>query len=299
MGLPLNNTGMEILCSEGFEIINGRCLPIDSITSSTEIETSSNPSENIIIHEEKPATKITGACPKGTEHGKHGICQEIEHFDTTEVTDKSTTDLNEHGGSVEDLKGCPQGTEPDEQGACQETKPFKPTKTGTDPKSLLNKDGSCPDNYKMIDGQCLYIKPKINRTLYPSGLPANNDVSILKRPRSGNDESSKVELVPVLADNSCPEDTEYSEYGLCRKRIHLSNSNLHIKPDGSCPDNFELINGKCSHKNFKIQVKPGFPTTTSVSESTKHVEEEFNNDKFLKSTTTAYEFQPEATSSPF
>jgi len=251
-------------------MINGQCLPIHTVTSSTEIETSSNPSENMLIHEEQSSAelnipKITGACPEGMEHGNHGICQEIQPSETTEVTDQSTTDLNEHVGGVEDIKGCPQGTQPDEQGACQETIPSISTKIATDPKLLLKQDGSCPDDYKMIGGRCLYVKPKPNSTLYPSGLQADQHVSIVTRPKIGNDESSKAELVPVLPDNSCPEGTEYSEYGLCQRRILLSNSNPHIKLDGSCPDDFELINGKCSYKTFKVPSQVGLSTTTTVN----------------------------------
>jgi hypothetical protein len=290
MGLPLNHTVTGTLCSEGFKMINGQCIPIYSVTSTTEIETSSNPSENMLIHEEQSATeliipKITGACPEGMEHGIHGICQEIQPSETTEVTDQSTTDLNEHVGGVEDIKGCPQGTQPDEQGACQETIPSISTKIATDPKLLLKQDGSCPDDYKMIGGRCLYVKPKTNSTLYPSGLQAAHHVSIVPRPKSVNDESSTAELVPVLPDNSCPEGTEYSAYGLCQKHTHLSNSNFHVTANGSCPDDFQLINGKCLYKNSKIQTKPIFTTTTSISETTTLAEEALNNNKLLESTT--------------
>jgi len=310
MGLPLNHTAVEESCSKGFEMINGQCMPIDSMTTTIEIETSSNLSKNMIVHEEQPVTelntsKISGACPEGMKHGKHGICEEIQPSGTTEVTVELTTELNENEGGVENPKGCPKGTEPDEEGACQETKPSKPTKIVTDPKDLLKKDGSCPDNYKMIDSQCLYIKPKTNSTLYPGGLSADDSVSNGIRPKSSIDESSKVELVPVLSDNSCPEGTEYSEYGLCEKRIRLLNSNPRMKADGSCPDDFELINGKCSYKHAKTPNQAELSTTTttkSMSENTTPAKEVFTNDELPKSTTTvgkssAYESQ--TTSSPF
>ncbi len=301
---------MEESCSKGFEMVNGTCMPIDSTTIITEFETSSNPSENITVHEEQPVIelhtpKILGACPTGMKHGKHGICEEIQSSSTTKVTVQLTTDLNEKEGGVDNIKGCPEGTEPDEEGACQETKPYKPTKIVTDPKILLNEDGSCPDNYKMIEGRCLYIKPKINSTLYPSDSTANNGVLNGIRPKSSIDESIKFELVPVLPDNSCPEGTEYSEYGLCQRRIHLSSSNLHMKADGSCPDNFELINGKCSYKNVKVPSLAELLTTTtikiSISGNTTSAKEVFTNDKLPKSTTTVgeSEYESQTTSSPF
>jgi hypothetical protein len=251
MGLPVSSTIVEKTCSEGLEIINGKCVPKYSTTISTEIETS----ETMIIHDEEPVTELnipkkSGGCSKGM---KHGICEEIQLPNTTEVNIELTT---ENVGGVENIKGCPKGTEPDEQGACQEIKPTNSTKTITNLKVLLNKDGSCPDNYKIIEGRCLYIKSKINSTLYPGD-------STRLQTRNGVEQSSKVELVPVLPDNSCPIGTEYSEYGLCQKHAHASNLNPRLKPDGSCPNDFELINGKCTYKNSKIHV-PSESTTRKI-----------------------------------
>jgi len=215
---------------------------------------------------------------------------------TTEITDEVTTELNENVGGVENPKGCPDGTERDEQGYCQSIKPSNSTKLITDPKLLLKKDGSCPDNYKMIEGRCLYIKPQTNSTLYSGDSTGDEIISDIK-PKSGSDESSKIELVPVLSDNSCPEGTVYSSYGLCQKRARPSSANLLMKPDGSCPDDFELIDGKCSKKNPKILVESGLSTTTGRTvESTTLVR------KLFKSTTivgeSVYEPEAEATSSP-
>jgi len=376
MGLPLNDTVVKESCSEGLKWVNGKCMPMEFMTTTMEIETSSNLPEHMIIHEEKPVTELYtpkkfGACPEGMKHGEHGICEEIKHFDTTEVTVELTTELNEkkggvehikdcpegmkhdehgiceemkhfdttevtvklttelnekksgvenikdclkgmkhgeHGiceeikhfdtmevpvklttelnekeGGVENVKGCPDGTEPDEEGACQESKPSKPTKMINDPKTFLNKDGSCPDNYKMIEGQCLYIKPKTNSTLYPSGSSSDDNLSTGIRPKVGIDESSKFELVPVLSDNSCPEGTEYSEYGLCQKRLRVSSSNLRMKPDGSCPDDFELINGKCTEQKVKVPSQSGFLTTTiSMPVDSTPNKEDLSNDEIPK-----------------
>jgi hypothetical protein len=307
MGLPLNDTTVEESCSKGFEIVNGKCMPIDSTTTITEFETSSNSSKNMIINEEQPVTelytpKIVGACPEGMKHGQHGICEKIQSSSTPKVTLELTTDLNDKQGGVDNVKGCPEGTETDEEGACQQIKPYKPTKIITDPKTFLKGDGSCPDNYKMIEGQCLYIKPKTNSTLYPSDSTADNRVLDGIRPKSGIDESTKFELVPVLSDNSCPEGTEYSEYGLCQRRIHLSSSNPRMKADGSCPDNFELINGKCSYKNVQVSSLAGLSTTTiSISGNITPAEGVFTGDKLPKSTTTVGEsaYESQTTSSPF
>jgi len=260
MGLPVNITVVEETCSEGFELIDGKCTSINSTTISTEVESSSLTSEEMIIHEEEPVTELNlpkkfGACPEGMTRGEHGICEEIQSLVTTEVNVELTTVPNENVGGVENIKGCPEGTESGEQGECEETKPSNSTKMITDPKALLNEDGSCPDNYKMIEGRCLYIKLKTNSTSYPGGSIVQENVSILLQPKTGIEQSSKVELVPVLPDNSCPEGTEYSEYGLCQKRIHGFDSNPRMKPDGSCPDDFELIDGKCTYRNSKIHIQ--------------------------------------------
>jgi len=287
MGLPLNNTVVDTSCLEGFEMMNGQCMPINDKLNGTEIESVSLPSKDIVVYEEEPVTHINtpirdGACPEGWEHGEHGICQEIKLVDTTEVTVELTTYLDKNLGNDENLGRCPEGTEHDDQGACQEIKPSTPTKLITDPKVLLKPDGSCPENYKMVEGRCLYVKPTTNSTLYSSELKTGDNVPNGMRPKSGTDKTAKVELVPVLSDNSCPEGTEYSEYGLCQKRIDSSSSKLVMKADGSCPDGFELINGKCSYKNSKIQGQTGFTTTIRTVESTTFDPKSIINDEVAK-----------------
>jgi sulfur carrier protein ThiS len=292
MGLPVNTTTEKETCSVGFKMIDDKCMPMDSMTTTVPLEHSSTTTQPMIIHEKQKFTKLNvpkryGSCPEGMKHGKHGICQKIQSFNTTKVMVETTTELYENVGGVETIKGCPEGTKPDEQGACQSIKSSNSTKNITNPKLLLRKDGSCPDNYKMIDGRCLYIKLKTNSTLYPNGVNGQDSVSTLMQPKTGVDESSKVELVPVLADNSCPEGTEYSEYGLCQKHAHVSNSNPRMKPNGSCPDDFELINGKCTYKNSKLHVSLESTTTPKMMrtpESTTPVEDFVRTEKFSTST---------------
>jgi sulfur carrier protein ThiS len=309
MGLPVNTTTVKETCSVGFKMIDDKCIPRDSMTTTVPFEHSSTITQPVIIREEQNFTKLNvpkrfGSCPKGMKHGKHGICQKIQSFNTTKVMVQSTTELYENVGGVETIKGCPEGTTPDEQGACQSIKSSNSTKKITNPKSLLRKDGSCPDNYKMIEGRCLYIKLKTNSTLYPNGVNGQGSVSTLIQPKTGVDESSKVELVPVLADNSCPEGTEYSEYGLCQKRARVSNSNPRMKPNGSCPDDFELINGKCTYKNSKMHVPLESTTTPKIMrtpESTTPVEDFIRTEKFSTSTVAVepdYEPQSKPTKTP-
>jgi len=303
MGLPVNNTFVDKSCSKGFELIEGQCTPINSELND-EIESSSFTPETVIIHEDKPvAVEIvrikTGACPQGMKHGQHGICQEVKFSETTEATFNATTVTDKNLESEQfPKKGCPNGTEPDEQGACQEIKPFNSTKIVTDPKVLLKKDGSCPDNYKMVEGRCLYIKPKKNSKLVSNYLAADDNV----RPKSVNDEGIKLESVPVLSDNSCPEGTEYSEYGLCQKRIRPLSSGVAMKSDGRCPDNYELINGKCSQKKSKVQSLLELTTKISKSESPEPNAGQINNDKSTIETPIVdeshTELQLEATSAP-
>jgi hypothetical protein len=304
MGLPVNNTFVDKSCSKGFELIEGQCTPINSELNDNKIEPSSFTTEKMIIDADKPVAVEnvpikTGACPQGMNHGQHGICQEIKFSETTEATLNATTDTDKNLESEQfPKKGCPTGTEPDEQGACQEIKPLNSTKIVTDPKFLLKKDGSCPDNYKMVEGRCLYIKPKKNPKLATNYLEDDDNV----RPKSVNEEGTKLESVPVLSDNSCPEGTQYSEYGLCQKRIRPLNSGVAMKADGRCPDNYELINGKCSQKKSKVQSLLDLTTKISKSESPKPNAEQINNDKSTIETPIVdeshTELQSEATSAP-
>lgn len=288
MGLPFNSTVTEEPCLEGFEMIKDQCMPIKSQLNSTEIESTSLPSKNLVVNEEKPVVELStpvkyGACPEGMEHGEHGICQQIKPLDTTEITIESTTDLHENQDGEEHLGRCPEGTVHDEQGSCQEIKPLNPTKLTTDPKVLLKEDGSCPENYKMVEDRCLYVKPKINSMLLPNELIAGDRILNDMRPKSGNDASAKIELVPVLSDNSCPEGTVYSAYGLCEKRIRPTSSNLAIDPDNNCPRDFELINGKCLYKNPISQGQTELLTTISMVESTTFDAKPISNNELPKS----------------
>jgi len=254
MGLPVNDTVVEKSCLDGFKLIKGQCVPLDYKSNVNGVESSSFSPERITINEKKPVLKEDeprkfGSCPEGMKHGEHGICQTIKDFDTTEMPVESTTNDDENSGPEVNLHKCPEGTEHDEQGACQETKPSVSEKTPIDLKTLLKKDGSCLDNYKMIDGRCLYIKPKINSTLYPGDLTNGDHLSSGIRPKSGNDETIKSEVVPVLFDNSCPEGTEYSENGLCQKRLRPVDSKVPMKIDTHCPTDSESINGKCVYKS--------------------------------------------------
>ncbi|CAF0827809.1 unnamed protein product [Adineta steineri] len=143
-------------------------------------------------------------------------------------------------------RGCPEGTRPDERGYCLEIKPSRLTKDIFNPKMLLAKDGSCPRNYVMIKELCYYVKPKKNlllMSLFSSSgdIFSSNDF----RTKKYTDDSIKYEYVLVLADNSCPEGTEHSDYGLCRRRVYPTMSNKFIKVDGHCDADYEFLDGKC------------------------------------------------------
>jgi hypothetical protein len=348
---------VEERCSEGFEKIDGHCIPISVTTSTHTIESETHHTEPLILHEEQPITtltpvKISGRCPEGMEHGEHGICQEIklsENITTTEINIKSTTDVNNDkhkevnlkdcpegakrdkdgvcqeiklsstttpiieskilpkedepclGGMKHDKDGickeiklsesttttednivsttdvnddkrkevnlmeCPEGAKRDEDGSCQPIQPSSTTKPITDPKILLKEDGSCPDDYKMIEGRCLYVKPKTKSTLPLK--TSDDDVSSIQ-PKVGKD-ISQYELVPVLADNSCPEGTEQAEFGLCQKRVP------------TCPIGSEFLDGKCLPK--RLPSGPKFTTSTSIPETTP-IQRPIDHDELTKST---------------
>jgi hypothetical protein len=293
MGLPVNDTVVEELCPKGHEIVKGECIPIDSKSIDHEIESSSLPYENIEVHEEEPVTEVNilkkmGACPEGYEHGEYGICHEITHVGTTEITTESTTDFDEKLSGEEHLRGCPKGTERDEDGYCREINPSKPRKLITDPKVLLKNDGSCPDNYKMVEGQCLYVKPKVNSKLSSNYVSVDDNVSNSFLSKS-DDENVKYELVPVLSDNSCPQGTEYSEYGLCKKRLRLSTASFSRETVVSCPADHTLINGKCTFIEKPI-------TTDELPQSTSSIKSTTEHDVIEKPD---LELRPEVTSTPF
>jgi len=133
----------------------------------------------------------------------------------------------------------------------------------------------------MVEKQCLYITD-INSTGSSIGLTSANKVSPRIQSRSGNGESIKVELVPVLPDNTCPPGTENSEYGLCRKTVRP------VVAKRPCPDNYELIKGKCTHKTVKVPTRSESTTIASnidMLESTTFVEKPIRKGEFIKSTT--------------
>jgi len=213
--------------------------------------------QETVVAKKDPERPKDGACPEGMVHGEHGRCQKVELTETTtvpkdmELTETTTVrKIN--------LNDCPKGTKKDEQGSCQEIEPTDTKKVTTDPKMFLEKDGSCPLNYKMVNGTCLYIKPKLSPPLYPVLLNG-------AKPKSGNAEIFEYEQVPMNADGSCPEGTEYSGFKSCQRRISPSKSKFDIKADGKCPADFELIDGKCRSKNSKEKDQSSEALTTSAS----------------------------------
>jgi hypothetical protein len=292
MGLPVNETVVEKQCLEGFKMIDGKCMPINLKTNVDEVK----PSLPIIKPKtlpEEPALEKEHACAEGMEYDKDGICQEILSFTTIPTitvepmpvvkkdpvillgscaegmkhgkhgicepmdTIEVTTVFSEILDHTENLLGCPEGTKHDAEGACQEIEPATTVKLTIDPKFFLKEDGSCPEDYKMAQGKCVYINSK-SKSIYPglkNKFPVNHVIA-----KSGNEESAMFEKVTMLPDNSCPEGTEYSEFGLCQKRI---NSTLNMKPDGTCLGDFELIDGKCTLKKSKIEDEFLLPTTAS------------------------------------
>lgn len=233
------------------------------------LSTTENPVTQSILVTELNTIQKLGACSEGMEHGEHGICRPIKVPVTTEINIQSTTDLNDNLSGPIDLTACPKGMKHDEQGDCQEIDRSNIKKPIIDPKILLKPDGSCPDNYQMIDKRCLYMGVKKNSTVYSNELTSDKFSNRLQA-KSGNGETEKIELIPVLADNTCPPGTESWENGLCRKSVRPLISK---RP---CPDNYELTNGKCIHKISKVPKR--IESTTILSkinslESTTLIEE--------------------------
>jgi len=298
MGLPLNNKVVGELCSEGFKMIKGQCVPIESSTigvienfsNPPETVTKSLPEQNTVVVKDK---KIIGGCPPGTKSGKNGICQPLEFSTTTEITRESTTplsllstgsndlqqtvtsdtlevttdlttDLNDSigTGGVDNVQGCPKGTKADEQGACIAIQDSSTKKMVTDPKVLLNKDGSCPKQYKKIDGQCVYIGLETKTVSNSHGSNINGNIAGGLKPKLGVDQQQPDEVEPVLENNICPQGTVHSDFGLCKKITYPLSHNVLLKPDGSCANGYQLINGKCTSKSGKILEQLGLSVTT-------------------------------------
>jgi len=284
MGLPVDVTTVETQCSEGLKMIDGKCVPIESKLEKNEL----TPSEATLAPEPittAPDRKV-GSCPEGMEHGEHGICREIQPSQPTTVIMETTTILKEVLSGQENLNKCPESTQRNEQGSCQEIQPSNKAEITTDPKVLLKSDGSCPDGYKMVEGTCLFMKPKTKPILYPSGPTVDYIAPESMKPRVGQDSSILVRKVPVLPDNSCPIGTEYIENGLCEERILPTKSNLKMSSDGHCPEDFELINDKCTYKSSKLRHESQDLTTVSPllpqTETTLVPEE--SNDKLPETT---------------
>ncbi|CAF0754727.1 unnamed protein product [Adineta steineri] len=183
---------------------------------------------------------------------------------STDDTLKKKDDVVTKPTKYEIPRGCPKGTQPDERGYCLDIKPFKLTKIIFNPKILLAKDGSCPRNYVMIKELCYYVNPRKNLRLRPSFSTADDFFSNAFQTKKYTDDSIKYEYVLVLVDNSCPEGTEHSDYGLCRRRVYPTMSNKFIKVDGRCDVDNELLDGKCVLKK-KVEM-PDLLNMTKTSE---------------------------------
>jgi hypothetical protein len=243
-----------------------------------------------IVPEPKPISKLVTVrkeepCAEGLEHGKDGLCEP-----TSSPTAATETKPIKKLDPVRKFGACSEGMQHGEHGICQPIESFKNKET--ERKESFKKVRPCPEGYEMINSKCFYLKSKLT-TPSPSARSSGElDRSGRPKAKSVNDESFVYEKVPVNADNSCPEGTEYSDFGTCQKRIPSSRK-FGMKSDGGCPANFEFIDGKCKLRNSKVKVEPRVPTTTTTDSSldkpeptTTRPAERIDNDKLPESFTT-------------
>ena len=204
---------------------------------------------------------------------------EIEHSDDQEMTtvpsSSSTKRVAQKKIRVSDEKICQDGQKANKDGVCEPVEP-------------ASEDDSqatewCPVNYVRVDSSCLYIKPKsINATRTNETMM---DSSKLLKPRLGNMETNVVENIPVQSDNSCPEGTEYSEHGVCQKRVSLVDMKLSSK---YCPENTQLVQGQCLPLTTKMPMKVVSSSTMETPmETSEQPEFDSTSEMFIEATTIA------------
>lgn len=176
---------------------------------------------------------------------------EVDQWDTTERSVSLPVDKDDKPSEVSSSEQtrCNEGEKLDDIGICQPIDLPENTRETGDLKSKQRKDDDCPKHYVRFEGSCLFIRPRNNSvSSTDDGQRRIVGVNSL-RPKSSNAAGSIVENVPVRADNSCPEGTEYSERGVCQKIISSSEFKPILNSNGSCPMDFELVDGKCTYKN--------------------------------------------------
>ena len=178
---------------------------------------------------------------------------EIEQGTDEEMStvSSSTKRVSPKKKPVSDEEACPQGTKVNKSGVCEPVEP-----SADEDRQAI--DG-CPENYIRVDGSCLYIKTK--QTNSTKTNETMTDSSKLLKPRLGNGETTAVENIPVLQDNSCPEGSEYSEHGVCQKIV----SPTEMKPQSKeCPENSQWVQGKCLPLKPKMAMKESSSTTMKI-----------------------------------
>lgn len=205
--VPVDTSTVKMPCKKGFELVGDICTPIQT---STVPETSSQSFLEVTTGVEKDLIQSIEISTVPTDF------EPTATTDIVEVTTDLTTDNSVGTGGVDEVKGCPKGTKADDENACI------PIDASTkimiiDPKILL-KNGSCPQDYKKVNDQCVYIEPEVEDPSYARASNMNiKKTNTLKQKDESDDEQTKIELVPELEDGTCPEGTMHSDNKLCKK----------------------------------------------------------------------------------
>jgi hypothetical protein len=130
--------------------------------------------------------------------------------------------------------------------------------TSTIEPSTATKDpNACPENYVRFQGSCLLVRPKVSSRNGARMMPTKQQVASVP--------GEHVETFRVGADNSCPPGTQYSEHGICEKRVLASESGSLLKPNAPCPNHGRRVQGRCVH----MAPKTDFETTMANFENSE------------------------------
>ena len=211
---------------------------------------------------------------------------EFEQWDTTERTVPLPVEDKPSKVLPSEQTRCNEDEKLDGNGTCQPIDLPETTQETADLKSNEREDEACPKHYVRFEGSCLFIRPRNDSVSYTDGDQRRVVGVNSLRPKSSNAAGTIVENVPVRADNSCPEGTEYSERGVCQKIISSSEFKPVMNSKGSCPVDFELVDGKCTYKNPTMvndkevsTVTPDLANTSEAPELDSKVINSSNNNQ--------------------
>jgi hypothetical protein len=199
---------------------NGVCRQIKSTgTRKSTTESTTIPTEEV-------------PCAEGSRRDENGICKEIEPSENT------TTDVPAEKEDKLKIKPCPRGLRRDKDGVCRKIKSTGTRKSTVESTTLPTEEIPCAEGSRRDEnGICKEIKPSEHITTTELNVESTTTIR--------NDKQNEVNLM------DCPEGTKRDEDGACQEIQRSSTIKSTVDPktllkeDGSCPDGYILLEGRC------------------------------------------------------